>query len=264
MRTVRYLARDGLPIEGFLTMPKGSSTEKPPPLVVLAHGGPWVRDVWEFNSWVQFLASRGYAVFQPNYRGSAGYDWRFPESDAWDFIKMHHDVTDGVGFLVRSRLVDPNRIAIMGGSFGGYLAICGAAYEGSLYRCAISLSGIFDWERVIKESRVNLLADNPQMDILRRHLGDPSDNATKFNEISPLRHIDQVKIPVFVYHGYDDDVANISESQRLVSALKEHGVPHEVHFLEDEGHGLSRPGDATEIFTDIEAFLAKNMRAGIH
>ena len=140
MHSFSYRTRDGMVIEGYLTLPEGSKNGKPAPLVVFPHGGPWLRDVWGFNPWVQWLASRGYAVFQPNYRGSPGYGWRYPEADKYDFVKMRNDVTDGVAALIQSGLVDRGRIAIVGQSFGGYLALCGAAFEPDLYRCAITLS----------------------------------------------------------------------------------------------------------------------------
>lgn len=158
-------------------MPAGASKEHPAPLVVLPHGGPWARDSWGFNPEVQFLASRGYAVFQPNYRGSTGYTWRFPDEDQWAFRKMHDDVTDGVKAMLTTGVIDGDRIAIMGASFGGYLAIAGAVNERNLYRCAITIAGVFDWEQVIKEAKGSEYS-RAQYGILRRHLGNPKKTGT--------------------------------------------------------------------------------------
>ena len=235
MKVVSYRARDGAVIEAYLTLPAGVSKEKPVPLVVFPHGGPWVRDVWGYNPVVQLLASRGYAVFQPNYRGSAGFDSRYPEGDKYDFVKMRNDVTDGTNFLVRLGFIDRNRIAIMGGSFGGYLALCGAAFEPDLYRCAVTISGVFDWGRVMDEARQDNYFDSVRYGFFRRHLGDPRKDPAKFDAISPLRHIDKVKIPIFVFHGWDDGVASIAESKALVAALDAQGIPNETHFLEEGG-----------------------------
>jgi acetyl esterase/lipase len=261
MLSFSYRARDGSVVDGYLTLPAGAAKGRPAPLVVFPHGGPWTRDVWGYNPWVQLLANRGYAVFQPNYRGSLGYDWRFPEGDRYDFIKMSGDVTDGVQALIESGLVDRRRVAIMGASFGGYLALCGAVFEPGLYRCAITLSGIFDWAQAMAESRNNNYFEDPEFLFLKRHLGDPEREKAKFDAISPLRHVDRVRIPIFVYHGGDDQIASIDESKRLVGALEDNHVPFEKHFLENEEHGLSHYDDAVEIFTAIDAFLARNMGA---
>jgi dipeptidyl aminopeptidase/acylaminoacyl peptidase len=258
MRTIVYKARDGKEIEGYVTLPTGASKEKKVPLVVLAHGGPWARDNWQWNAETQFLASRGYAVFQPNYRGSTGYGWRFPEEDMWAFRKMHDDVTDGVRTVLRTGLIDHDRIAVMGGSFGGYLALCGAVYEKDLYRCAITVAGVFDWERMMKDVRGSEYMRS-SFGTLRRRLGDPKKNQEKFDEISPARHVDQIRIPVFVAHGMEDVVALAGQSKRLIADLKKHGVPHEKQIEHSEGHGFRKLDNQVELYTAIEAFLAKHL-----
>jgi acetyl esterase/lipase len=258
MSVINYKSRDGFLLEGYLTLPEGSSKEHPSALIVLPHGGPWVRDSWHYDAEVQFLASRGYAVFQPNYRGSINYGWEFPESDIWDFRKMHNDVTDGTKALIKSGLVDRNRIAIMGGSFGGYLALCGATYEPNLYRCAITIAGVFDWEKMMNEVKNDENRRTSYGTFLRR-LGDPKKNQDHFDEISPLRHVDQVKIPVFVTHGKDDWIAPASQSKQLVSELEKYHVPHEKLFVGGEGHGFAYCKNRVIVYTAIEAFLAKNL-----
>lgn len=258
MRVVNYKARDGKMIQGYVTLPAGASRRHPVPMVVLPHGGPWVRDVWGWNPEVQFLASRGYAVFQPNYRGSTGFGWEFSEADRWDFAKMSDDVTDGVHLLLKTGLIDRHRVAIMGGSFGAYLALYGAENEPGLYRCAVAIAGVFDFAKVMRDAK--WMDDNTnRFDILKRHLGDPAKNKARFDEISPLRHVDRLKIPVFVAHGKDDRVADVSESRDLVAQLEKYHVPVESHFVGGEGHGFSYFRHRIEIYTDIEAFLAKNL-----
>jgi dipeptidyl aminopeptidase/acylaminoacyl peptidase len=258
MRVIAYKTRDGHEIEAYLTLPAGASKESPAPLVVLPHGGPWARDGWGWDAEVQFLVSRGYAVFQPNYRGSTGYGWRFPEEDMWAFRKMHDDVTDGVKTILKTGLIDRDRIAIMGASFGGYLALCGAVYENDLYRCAITVAGVFDWERVMKEARGSEYLRS-RFGVLRRFLGDPQKNQAKFDEISPARHVDQIKIPVFVAHGTEDVVASVAQSKRLIADLKKHRVPYEKQIEREEGHGFQKLENKVELYTAIEAFLAKHL-----
>jgi acetyl esterase/lipase len=258
MQLITYKARDGREIEGYVTLPEGASQENKVPLVVLPHGGPWVRDNWGWDAEAQFLASRGYAVFQPNYRGSTGYAWKFPEKDMWDFRKMHDDVTDGVKTVLKTRMIDADRIAIMGGSFGGYLALSGAAHEQGLYRCAITVAGVFDWERVMKDARGSEHFRG-RYGSLRRHLGDPAKRKEKFEEISPIKHVGQVKIPVFVAHGTEDIVATVGQSKALIAELKKHGVPHEKQIERGEGHGFRKVDNQVELYTAIEAFLAKHL-----
>jgi acetyl esterase/lipase len=257
MKGLRFKTRDGIELDGYITLPLGASQEKPAPLVVLPHGGPHARTTWGWDPEVQFLASRGYAVFQPNYRGSTGYAWR-ARQDVWDFRKMHHDVTDGVKTLLKTGFIDPDRMAIMGASFGGYLAISGAAFEPDLYRCAITIAGVFDWERVMREAKRHG-EKNAKFGVLRRHLGDPKLEGEKFEEISPLRHVKQIKIPVYVAHGTADDIASVSESKRLLAELKKHGVAFEKKIEFDEGHGFQRLQNQVELYTALEKFLATHL-----
>ncbi len=258
MTILEFTTRDGHRLDAYVTFPAGASKQNPPPLVVLPHGGPWARDTWGFDPEVQFLASRGYAVLQPNYRGSLGYGWRFPKEDEWDFIKMHDDVTDATRTLTASGLVDARRVAIMGGSFGGYLALSGVVREPTLYRCAISIAGVFDWEQQIRADKYYQY-DDTRYGYLLRHLGDPIKDKEKFEAISPGRHVEQIRVPVFVAGGKEDQTVEITQSKRLVSALERNHVPHEVFFLHDEGHGMRHIANQTELYSRIEAFLAKNL-----
>jgi len=258
MNVMKYKTRDGRQLDAYVTLPAGASKQHPPPLIVLPHGGPWVRDEWGFDGEVQFLASRGYAVLQPNYRGSPGYEWMFPETDLWDFRKMHDDVTDATKALVGSGLVDADRVAIMGGSFGGYLAICGAVNEPALYRCAVTIAGIFDWSRVVGEQKYYEF-DHPSYARMVRKLGDPKKEKEKFDEISPVRRIERVRAPVFVAHGGDDPVASVTESKRLISELEKYRVEHEALIVGREGHGMHHIDNQVELYARIEAFLDRHL-----
>ena len=256
MTPLKFKTRDGRQLDAYLTLPAGATKKDPPPLVVLAHGGPWMRDTWGFDVEVQFLASRGYAVLQPNYRGSSGYDWMFPQEDQWDFRKMHDDVTDATKAVIASGLIDGGRVAIMGGSFGGYLAISGVVNEPALYRCAITEAGVFDWARQIKDKKYNQY-DNPTFGRMMKKLGNPGEQREKFDAISPGRHVDQIRVPVFVAGGTEDQTVEIEQSRALISALAKYHVPYEALLVREEGHGMSQLEDRVKLYTRIEAFLAK-------
>lgn len=259
MNIVKFKTRDGRQLDAYLTLPAGASKTNQPPLVILSHGGPWARDTWGFNGEVQFLASRGYAVLQPNYRGSTGYSWLFPEEDQYDFRKMHDDVTDATKSMIASGLIDPSRIAIMGGSFGGYLAVSGVVNEPSLYRCAVTIAGVFDWEQQIKDKKYDQF-DSPAFSWMMRKLGDPKKQPEKFDAISPGRHVDKIRVPVFVAGGKEDGVVEIQQSKRLISDLAKYHVPHETHLVREEGHGMAHLDNEVELYIRIDAFLGKYLK----
>ncbi len=254
---ISFTARDGLKLEGYLAMPAGASREHPVPLVVLAHGGPWVRDTSEFNPEVQFLASRGYAVLQPNYRGSTGYSPAISRTSAYDYLKMGNDVTDATRAILASGMVDPNRVAIMGGSFGGYLAVSGVTFESGLYRCAITVCGVFDWERFIKSK--GDVARPAEYELLTDEVGKPGRDDAYLERISPLEHAGNIHVPVLIAHGTEDNIVDVAQSKRLASVLKHHGVPYETFFRAVEGHGFRDYKDRVEFYHRVEAFLAKNL-----
>jgi acetyl esterase/lipase len=258
MGVLKYKTRDGLKFDAYITMPEGASKESPAPLVVLPHGGPYVRDTWGYNGEVQFLASRGYAVLQPNYRGSTGYEYKTNIEDNYEFTKMSDDVTDAVQAAIKTGLVDPDRIAIMGGSFGGYLAISGVSHEPNLYRCAVSRVGVFDWAQMIKDAKYNQF-DNPRYAYLMRRLGDPKKEKDKFEAISPINFVSQIKVPVFVSHGKEDTNVDVIQSKRLVSQLERYNIPHEVMMISDEGHGNAHVEAQVRLMERVESFLKTNL-----
>lgn len=257
MRPVKFTARDGLVLEGYLSLPAPSANGLKPPLVVFAHGGPWARDTWEFDGRVQLLTSRGYAVFQPNYRGSTGYAKAVSKDDDFEFRKMHDDVTDGVKHLVTQGLVDGQRLAIFGGSFGGYLAVAGVAFEPDLYRCAITFAGVFDWKQLIRQRWANSDDDKFNYEYLIKKLGDPVAQEARFEQNSPIQHVAAIKARVFVIHGKLDTTVDYRQSTKLLSELEAHHVPHEKLFFDTEVHGFIERENAQKFLEAVEQFLAK-------
>ncbi len=258
-QSIRFATRDGISLEGYLTLPLGASKETPAPLVVLPHGGPWARSIWAFNPEVQFLASRGYAVLQPNYRGSTGFSPSISSTYKYDFRRMHDDVTDATRSLQRTGLVNSSRTAIMGTSFGGYLALTGVAFEPELYRCAVSLSGVFDWAELIKSKSYD--APPGAYEWLRDRIGQPDTDQEHFDAISPIKHVAQIRAPVFVAHGTEDRNVSVAQSKHLVQALRQQGVVCETFFRGNEAHGFSSYVDRVEYYHKVEDFLAKNLKS---
>ena len=261
MNMMKFKTRDGRQLDAYVTLPAGATKENPPPLVVLPHGGPWVRDHWGFNGEVQFLASRGYAVLQPNYRGSTGINWMFPIEDEWNFLKMHDDVTDATRTLVATGLVDKNRVGIMGASFGGYLAITGVAHEPDLYRCAVTNAGVFDWAQQIQSEKYDQY-DRPYYGRMLKKLGDPKKEPARFAAMSPINFVKNIRVPVFVAGGKEDQTVDLDQSRRLVSALDKYHVPYEKLFVGGEAHGMAFLKNEVELYDRIVAFLDQNLKAG--
>ncbi|MDX2188059.1 MAG: alpha/beta fold hydrolase [Opitutaceae bacterium] len=258
MNIMKFKTRDGKTLDAYLTLPDGASKTTPAPLVVLPHGGPFARDNWGHNPEVQFLASRGYAVLQPNYRGSTGYSWQFTLQEEWDFVRMHDDVTDATKTALKTGLVDAKRVAIMGASFGGYLALSGVTKEPDLYRCAVTNVGVFDWAQLIQDSKYNQY-DSPRYAALMRHLGDPKKAAERFAAMSPIHAVSQIKVPVMVAHGKEDNNVSVSQSRRLISQLEKHNVRYEKMIVSGEGHGMGNLGNRVEFYERADAFLRKNL-----
>jgi dipeptidyl aminopeptidase/acylaminoacyl peptidase len=259
MRPIKFPTRDGLMLEGYLSLPAKPAANGKPPLVVYAHGGPWARDTWGYDETVQLLTSRGYAVFQPNYRGSTGYSKRVSKDDEFDFRKMHDDVTDGVKYLVAQGLVEEKRLAIFGASFGGYLAIAGAAFEPGLYRCAVSFAGVFDWEAMIRQHKADARYNRYNYEYLIKKLGDPAKQQERFEQNSPVRHVAAIKAKVYVIHGKLDRTVDYRQSTKLIAGLEEHKVPHEKLFFDTEFHGFIERENRQKYLEAVEKFLAKNL-----
>ncbi|MBC8012078.1 MAG: S9 family peptidase [Burkholderiales bacterium] len=257
---ITFTARDGLSLHGYLTVPADASKEKPAPLVVLVHGGPQARDEYLFDAEAQFLVSRGYAVLQPNYRGSSGYVWP-PGSNDYesDFGAMRDDVIDATRAALRSELFDPARVAIMGGSFGGYVALACSVEEPELFRCAISVCGVFDWAEHVKSLRPPGYSKSPAYEIMVKRLGDPRKNQAAYEAISPLGRLDRLRIPMLVAHGKQDGIVSVRQSRQLARELKKRKLPHETFYRDLAGHGFYSAEDRIDFYQTVERFLAENL-----
>ncbi|HTQ29846.1 MAG TPA: S9 family peptidase [Opitutaceae bacterium] len=257
---VKYQARDGLLIHGYFILPPGRPHENLP-LIVMPHGGPWVRDVWGFDPLVQFLASRGYAVLQVNYRGSPGYGEDFYKKARHEIGRgIQDDIEDGVRWAIAKKLADPQRIAIVGASYGGYSALFALGHNPDLYRCGISIAGVTDWPALIKGR------DDPETKFAYEYwvqqIGDPKNDEEFLNSISPMNFADKIAAPVLFIHGDDDEIVPPRQAKAMIRALEKTGRKPESLFLSHEGHGLNREEDRIEAYKAIEAFLLKNLGPG--
>lgn len=256
MRVVRYTAPDGQSIPAYLTLPRQANGKLP--AVVLIHGGPVVRDEWDWDAEVQMIASRGYAVLQPQFRGSSGFGKKFEEAGyrQWG-LAMQDDITAGAQWLVSEGIADPARMCVYGASYGGYAALWALAKTPNLFRCGISFAGVSDLNYMFKDdSDVN---DRALGRLFRRKtIGDPRALRKQFDEVSPLKHAAQIKAPLLIAHGDRDGRVPIEHSEKMVEALKETGKAYEWVVLKGEGHGIGKPENQQLFFRALFAFLAKN------
>ena len=259
MNCVTYTSRDGLTIEAYLTLPKGYTmkTAKNLPVVINPHGGPWARDDWGFNSEVQFLANRGYAVFQMNFRGSTGFGKNFWEISFKQWGKtMQDDITDGVNWLIEKKIADPKRIAIYGGSYGGYATLAGIAFTPDLYACAVDyvgVSNLFTFMNTIPPYW------KPMLDMLYEMVGNPVADSTLLAASSPVYHVDQIQVPLFIAQGANDPRVNKAESDQMVDALKERGIEVQYMVKDNEGHGFRNEENRFDFYRAMEAFLKEHL-----
>ncbi|APF20912.1 putative dipeptidyl anminopeptidase [Caldithrix abyssi DSM 13497] len=256
MQPITFKSRDGLTIHGYLTLPKGLEP-KNLPVVVNPHGGPWYRDVWGFNPEVQFLANRGYAVLQINFRGSTGYGKKFWELSfkQWG-KKMQDDITDGVQWLIKQGIADPKRIAIYGGSYGGYATLAGLAFTPDLYACGIDyvgVSNLFTFLNTIPPYW------KPYLDMFHEMVGHPQRDSLLLAEASPVFHADKIKAPLFIAQGANDPRVNKAESDQMVEALRKRGVEVEYMVKDNEGHGFRNEENRFDFYRAMEKFLAEHL-----
>ncbi len=260
MKAIRYTARDGLEIPAYLTLPKGVDV-KNLPVVIHPHGGPWARDNWGYDPYAQFLANRGYAVLQMNFRSSTGYGKKFLNAGnrQWGTGTMQHDITDGVNYLIDQGIADKTRICIFGGSYGGYATLAGVTFTPDLYSCAIPY--------VAPSSLITLIESFPAYwrpfleGTWYRRVGDPENPKDReaLIAISPLTHVDKIKVPMLVVHGANDPRVKQSESDQIVSEL--HGKGREVEYLcaPDEGHGFRGEENRLALAVAVEDFLSRHL-----
>ena len=255
MRAISYPAADGLIIPGFLTLPRGVS-EKDLPLIVMPHGGPAAADSQGFDWWAQALAAQGYAVLQPNFRGST-VDSSFLEAGFGEWgRKMQTDLSDGVRYLAHEGLIDPKRVCIVGASYGGYAALAGVTMQSGVYRCAVSVAGISDLRRFRKSIVENELHISQRY--WDRFIGISSKDDPEIAAISPIEHVGSVNVPVLLIHGRDDTVVPFEQSDVMLSALKRAGKSVELSTMKHEDHWLSRSETRLQMLQASVAFLKAN------
>ncbi len=253
---ISYIASDGLKIEGYATFPLGVD-RKNLPTVLMVHGGPWVRDTWEYNPEVQFLANRGYLVLQVNYRGSSGYGKEFllAGDKEWG-RKMHQDILDAVDYAVDQGWTDPERVGVYGASYGGYEALVCAAFSSDVFQCAVDAFGPSSLLTFIKTIP-------PQWSVeyqdLIRSVGNPDTEAADMKARSPLYFADDIKIPMLIAQGENDIRVPVSESEQMVDALKKAGVPVDYMLFPDTGHGFNTMEARVQFYSAMESFFAEHL-----
>ena len=259
MKAIRYTARDGREIPAYLTVPKGVEAENLP-VVVNPHGGPWSRDRWGYDAYAQFLANRGYAVLQPNFRGSTGYGEAFLNAGnkQWGTGAMQHDITDGVEYLVDQGIADPDRVAIMGGSYGGYATLAGLTFTPDLYAAGVSIVG--------PSNLITLLNSIPPYwasakKIFNERVGDPDDpeDREQLKAQSPFFHADRIDDPLLVIQGANDPRVKKAESDQIVVAARDNEADVAYMVAPDEGHGFRGEENRLAMIAEIERFLADQL-----
>ncbi|MDA3942248.1 MAG: S9 family peptidase [Bacteroidetes bacterium] len=256
VKPIQYRSRDGLIIHGYLTLPKGVEA-KNLPVVVNPHGGPWARDNWGFNPEIQFLANRGFAVLQMNFRGSTGYGRSFWEASFKEWgLSMQNDITDGVYWLIREGIADKDRVAIYGASYGGYATLQGLVVTPTLYAAGVDyvgVSNLFTFMQTIPPYW------EPLLDMMYEMVGNPVTDSTQFKATSPAMNADKIIAPLFVAQGANDPRVNIAESNQIVEAITSRGVEVEYMVKDNEGHGFRNEENRFDFYRAMEAFLQKQL-----
>ena len=258
LKPISFKARDGLHINGYLTLPLGNKTNGLP-VVVMPHDGPWrSRDIWRYSDEVQFLANRGYAVFQVNYRGSSGYGKAFNSAGFKQAGgKIQDDITDGVNWLIKEGIANPKQIAIFGGGFGGFSALYGVSNHPELYNCAIIQYGLINFFTYFKDVPPYL---KPRLQMMYEMIGNPETDAEQVRAISPIFHTDKIKAPLLIFQGARDESANISELNQFVRELKKQSVPVTYYLRQNERKVFRTERNRVDMYTEIEKFLDNNLR----
>ena len=256
MEPLSFTSRDGLTMEGYLTLPPGAGREGLP-MVLNVHGGPWARDGWGYHPEAQWLANRGYACLQVNYRGSTGYGKGFLNAGNKEWgAKMHDDLVDAVEWAIGESVADPERVAIYGGSYGGYAALAGATFTPELFRCAVDIVG--------PSNLITLINSIPPywstfLATFYERVGNPESEEEFLKSRSPLFSVERIQIPMLIAQGANDPRVKQAESEQIVAAMKEKGIDHEYLLFEDEGHGFARPENRLKFYAAAERFLAKHL-----
>jgi len=264
MRPIHYAAADGLDIPGYLTLPPGVEAPSGLPLIVLAHGGPASQDEAGFDWWAQALASRGYAVLQANFRGSTGYGLAFLEAGYGEWgRKMQTDLSDGVRWLAAEGIIDPERVCIVGASYGGYAAMAGLTLDAGVYRCGVAVAGVSDLRRMVNwEARQEGRNDSQTVRYWNRFMGAARLNDRALDALSPARLAETVDRPLLLIHGKDDTVVPIEQSRVMAEAMRRAGKPVEFIELQGEDHWLSRADTRQQMLRETVRFLEANNPVG--
>ncbi len=257
MRPISYTSRDGLTINGYLTLPVGKDA-KNLACIVNPHGGPWARDGWGFNPEVQFLANRGFCVLQMNFRGSTGYGRKFWEASFKQWGRtMQNDVTDGVQWLISQGIADPKRVGIYGGSYGGYTTLAGVTFTPDLYAAAVNYVGVSNLLTFM-----NTIPPywEPWRKQMYEMVGNPETEKAALMAASPVFHADKIRTPLFVAQGARDPRVNKAESDQIVEALRKRGVDVEYMVKDNEGHGFQNEENKFEFYGAMERFFLKHLK----
>ena len=255
LKPISYPARDGLTIHGYLTVPQ--DLEAPYPTVMLVHGGPWARDTWGYNPQAQWLANRGYAVLQPNFRGSTGYGKAFVNAGNRQWAAaMHEDLTDGVNWLVNQGIAESDKIAIMGGSYGGYATLVGLTFTPEVFACGVDIVG--------PSNLITLMRSippywKPLMAMFQHRVGNLETEEEFLKSRSPLFFVDKIQKPLLIGQGANDPRVKEAESEQIVNAMRQADKPVEYVLYTDEGHGFARPQNRLHFYAVAEEFLAKHL-----
>ncbi len=256
MEPIQFTARDGLVVHGYATFPVGVE-RRDLPLVLKVHGGPWVRDVWGYDPEAQWLANRGYICLQVNYRGSVGYGKQFLNAGDKEWGgKMHDDLVDAVQWAVRDGVADPRRVAIYGGSYGGYAALVGATFTPELFACAVDIVGPSNLITFIETIPPYW---KPNIALFHQRVGNPETESEFLRSRSPLFKVDRIRIPLLIAQGANDPRVKQSESEQIVEAMRNKGIAHEYMLFEDEGHGFAKPENRMRFYAAAERFLSEHL-----
>ena len=256
MEPFAFAARDGLEINGYLTFPPGGGRQGLP-AVLYVHGGPWARDTWGYDPTAQWLANRGYLCVQVNYRGSTGYGKAFLNAGDREWgRRMHEDLIDAVEHIVSAGFADRSRVGIYGGSYGGYAALVGATFTPDVFRCAVDVVGPSNLRTLLETIPPYWKQLASQF---HRRVGHPETDVDLLWERSPLSRVADIRIPLLIAQGANDPRVKMSESDQIVEALRERGIPHTYLVYEDEGHGFKKPENAMAFQAEAERFLAEHL-----
>jgi dipeptidyl aminopeptidase/acylaminoacyl peptidase len=256
MEPFSFAARDGLTIHGYLTFPLGVDRSDLPTVLVV-HGGPWARDAWGFDPNAQWLANRGYLCIQVNFRGSTGYGKAFLNAGDREWgAKMQDDLSDAVAHAISQGWADPAKVAVVGGSYGGYAALAGATFTPDLYCCAVDIVGPSNLITLIQTIPPYW---TPMISMFHRRVGDPEKDRDFLWSRSPLSAADRIRIPLLIAQGANDPRVKQAESEQIVAALEQHGIEYDYMLFPDEGHGFAKPENRLKFYAAADTFLSRHL-----